>query len=151
MTLRDLLNDRRIRPHRASSQEIADLLRVVDRDLRDAQLKGLSTDRRFSTAYNAVLQLANIVLRASGYRTAGSGHHWAALHVLPELLPSAEPDRADYFDSCRRKRNMADYDVAEAISKAEAEELLEEAHAFRSEIITWMESEQPDLLRGGLR
>lgn len=150
MTLRDLLNDRRIRPHRASSQEIADLFSVVDRDLRDASSKGLSADRRFATAYNAVLQLATIVLRASGYRTAGSGHHWAALHVLPELMMAIELDRVDYFDSCRRKRNAADYDAAGRISSTEAKELLEEAEAFRTEVITWIEKEHSDLIGSGL-
>ena len=84
--LKKLLNDGRIRPHKTSVKEIADLLRVVDRDLADAAIPQLSTDRRFATAYNAALQLATIALYASGYRVSGSGHHWATFHVLPEII-----------------------------------------------------------------
>jgi hypothetical protein len=49
LTLKDLLADGRVRPHRTSAKEVADLLRVVDRDLADAEIPQLSTDRRFAT------------------------------------------------------------------------------------------------------
>ncbi len=52
MTLKDLLADGRLRSHKTSIQEVADLLRVVDRDLADAGIPRLSADRRFATAYN---------------------------------------------------------------------------------------------------
>jgi len=81
---------------------------LVDRDLADAQISALSPDRRFVTAYNAALQLATIVLRASGYRTSGAGHHWTTFQTLLEILGESERPRADYLDSCRRKRNVAD-------------------------------------------
>jgi len=98
MPLRDLLADGRIRPHRSSAREVADLLRVVDRDLADASITQLSTDRRFATAYNAALLVATIILHAAGYRTASAGHHWATFHVLPEILGPAAQARADYLD-----------------------------------------------------
>jgi hypothetical protein len=50
-----------------SRSEIDSLFRVVDRDLEDAAVPGVSADRRFATAYNAALQLATVVLRAHGY------------------------------------------------------------------------------------
>jgi hypothetical protein len=56
MSLRELLADGRLRAHTSSVREVAELLRVVDRDLADAAIPELSTDRRFATAYNAVLQ-----------------------------------------------------------------------------------------------
>lgn len=76
MTLEELLVERRLRPHQTSPQEIADLLRVVDRDLADAEVPQISADRRFATAYNAAPQLATIALHAAGYRAARAGHHW---------------------------------------------------------------------------
>jgi len=72
MNLKRWLDDRSLRPHEPSVQEMADLLRIVDRDLKDASILELSADRRFVTAYNAALRLATIVLRASGYRTPGT-------------------------------------------------------------------------------
>ena len=43
-----------IRSHKTSAKEIADLMRLVKRDMADAGLVQLSPDRRFATAYIAV-------------------------------------------------------------------------------------------------
>jgi hypothetical protein len=49
---------------------------LVARDLADAQVQGLSADRRFATAYNAALQTAKMAIACAGYRvTAKAGHH----------------------------------------------------------------------------
>ncbi|MGH7430179.1 MAG: hypothetical protein ACREJ4_17740, partial [Candidatus Methylomirabilaceae bacterium] len=122
---------------------MADLLRVVDRDLTDAGISQLSTDRRFATAYNAALQLATIALHAAGYRTSGAGHHWVTLQVLPEIMGSQIQSRADYLDGCRSKRNVTDYDRAGEISETEAEEILAEAQAFRIALLAWLRATYP--------
>lgn len=146
MILKRLLADGRIRPHRTSAKEIADLLKLVNRDMRDAAFPGLSADRRFATAYNAVLQLATVVLRAGGYRTSGAAHHWSTFQALSCILGPHETERADYFDSCRKKRNVADYDAAGMISDAEVKELLEEIECFRNDVLSWLDREHPDLV-----
>jgi len=56
MTWQDLLKNQRVKPHQTSHEELYDLRAVVERDLKDAKLDQLSADRRFATAYNAVLQ-----------------------------------------------------------------------------------------------
>lgn len=73
-----LQRERRIQPHRTNPQEIADLFAVIERDLADAAIQGLSTDRRFATAYNAALQAAMVVLYCEGYRATGLAHHATA-------------------------------------------------------------------------
>ncbi|MFC1573537.1 SAV_6107 family HEPN domain-containing protein [Candidatus Eisenbacteria bacterium] len=146
MTLKRLLADGRLRPHLTSAKEIADLLRVIDRDMEDAAFEKLSADRRFATAYNAALQLATVILRAEGYRTSGAAHHWATFQALPGILGSDHTDRADYFDSCRTKRNIADYDAAGMISEAEVRELVEEAKAFRGDVLEWLRQKHPGLV-----
>ena len=95
---------------------MADLLRVVDRDLGDAEIQQLSADRRFATAYSAALELATIALHAAGYRSTGKGHHWAIIHVLPEIMGTGSQNRADYLNNCRSKRNVTEYDRAGEIS-----------------------------------
>lgn len=57
-----------LRPHESSRQEIAGLLSIVDRDLKDANEHSISADWRFGIAYNAALKLCTILLHASGYR-----------------------------------------------------------------------------------
>ena len=147
-TLENWLSEGRLRRLDSSRQEISDLLGVVDRDLKDADIEQLSTDRRFATAYNAVLQLASITLRACGYRTRGAGHHWITFQMLPLVMGNDQQDRADYFNACRTKRNDADYDASGEISDAEVEELIAEAMQFRTVVLGWLESNHGELAKG---
>lgn len=150
MSLDKWLGEGRLREHQSSRQEIKDLFRVVDRDLSDARIEALSADRRFATSYNASLQLATIALRVSGYRTSSMGHHWVTFQALPLIMGPAEQDQADYFDACRRKRNIADYDAAGEISESEAAELYSEALEFRRGMLTWLRSEYPEIVPEGV-
>ena len=60
----------------SSSKEIADLFSIVDRSQADLKVGGISDDLRHQTAYNDVLTLANIALRASGFRVSqNQAHH----------------------------------------------------------------------------
>ena len=146
MRLKKLLAEGQFRKHKTSAREIAELLAIVERDLRDAGQPDLSCDRRFTTAYNAALQLATIALHAAGYRTVGGGHHWATLHVLPEIMGSKAQKRRDYLDACRTKRNVADYDRAGEISETELTEILDETRKFRADLLEWLRTRHPNLL-----
>ena len=83
---------------------------LIARDLADASLAGLSADRRFATAYNAALQAANMAIACAGYRIVSKvGHHRASLESTKLVLGKAAHKYADYFETCRRKRNTIDY------------------------------------------
>lgn len=146
MILTELLNKGYLERRDSSAGEIADLLRVADRDLKDAAVAGLSADLSFATAYNAALRLAEIALRASGYRTKGTAHHWATIAALPLLLAKSAQQRADYLDTCRIKRNRAIYDRAGEVSAQEADEALREARIFREEVLAWLKKKHPELM-----
>jgi len=146
VTLKQFLAEGRLKPHRTSPKEVQDLPRVADRDLKDASVAAISLDRRFIITYQAVFQLATILLAASGFRTAGAGRHWVTFKVLPELLGSEIQNLSDYFDQCRNKRNLSDYDRAGEISRDEAEELLREAKKFRSIVLSWLKAHHARLL-----
>ncbi len=124
------------------------MLRLVDRDLADAQVPGLSSDRRFLIAYEAALGLATIPLYAVGHETHGSGHHWITFHVLTDLIGREYPEVAAYFDSCRTKRNVGSYDRSGRITGTEAAELLAEVRDFRLRIEGWLKENHPELLEG---
>ena len=53
MNLEDLLSQGKLRRRNASKGEIRGLLQVADRDLQDAAVPGLSSDRLFLIAYEA--------------------------------------------------------------------------------------------------
>ena len=68
MNLKDLLNQGKLRQHKTSKKEIENLIAIVNRDIEDAKVENLSADRKFACAYNAVLQLATVLLYCSGYK-----------------------------------------------------------------------------------
>ena len=59
---------------------------------------------------------------------------------IPELS-----NYSTYFDGCRSKRNITDYDRAGEITEREAEELFAETSAFLNAVKTWLRHHHPDL------
>jgi len=107
---------------------------VVQRDLKDASIKELSADRRFATAYNAALQLTTILMYSHGYRAVSQGHHKTSFEFLASIEKKKFKNLASYFDLCRKKRNVTDYDRTEVVSNKEAIELIEEVKSFYNEV-----------------
>lgn len=136
----------RLRSHKTTKEEIQDLLDVSQRDLSDAAVTGLSTDRRFLIAYEAALTLATIPLYCTGYETYGRGHHWLTFRTLPDVMGSEFTELADYFDVCRTKRNIGTYDRGGQISETEVEELLDEVRKFKELVEEWLHQHHSDFL-----
>ena len=148
MTWQTLLATDRLQAHTPSVQELAQLRAVIDRDLKDAALPGLSEDRRFATAYNAVLQLAKMAIGCAGYRVrARQGHHQTSFQALALAMGPGVADLVAYFDTCRRKRNLVDYDRADQVSETEAQELCAKAQEFRTLVEVWIAQQYPHLIR----
>src|SRR5579871_5540566 len=147
MNWQTLLADGRIRTHTTSSRELDDLRAVIQRDLADAGLAGLSADRRFATAYNAVFQIAKMVIACAGYRVSGMGHHQTTFEAVELAMGTGVSQLAAYLDTCRRKRNLVDYDMANVTSDTEAEEILKEAEGFRQLAETWIASNYPQFMK----
>jgi hypothetical protein len=144
MTWQQLLAASRIHTHKTGSQELAGLRAVVARDLKDAAITELSEDRRFATAYNAVLQLAKMVIACAGYRvSAKQGHHETTFVALGLAIGQSAANLVDYFDTCRRKRNAVDYNLANVVTETELTELLEKAGQFRELVEDWISKTHP--------
>ena len=146
MSLESLLAQGRLRPHKASRAEVQDILAVVERDLKDAAVPGLSAERRFLIAYEAGLRLATVPLHCAGYETHGAGHHWVTFQVLPEVMGKEFSDLAEYLEVCRTKRNVGTYDRAGEISSGEADEIRGEVTSFKVEVEGWLGAKHPELV-----
>ena len=146
MSLKKLLNQGRLSHHKTSEREISNLIQLIRRDIKDAKVKGLSSDRKFTTAYNAVLQAATILLYCKGYKPKGVAHHFTVFQAMKEIMGKNYHDLVNYFDSCRSKRNITDYDYAGGISKSESEELINEAEKFLKLVINYLKDNFQDLL-----
>ena len=134
-----------LRPHRTTPTQVAELFAIVDRDLDDARTERLSTDWQFGIAYNAALKLCTILLYAQGYRPEKSLAHYRTLQALPLILGPERQGDADYLDTCRSKRNTAEYDSAGHISPEEARELVAFATELRETVIDWLNLKHPSL------
>ena len=123
---------KRVRRQATSADEIHALLRVVERDLEQAEVTGLYPDGRYAFVYNAALQLATIVLRLKGLRIGAPGHHRETFHVVEPLVPEAMRSIVAEFEHARRKRNTVMYDQAGTISEHEVNDLREAVKEFAS-------------------
>ena len=146
MTWKQLLSENRVALEPTSRAEIKDLRAVVHRNLADAQIKKLSDDGRFGHAYDAARILANIIVRASGYRVKsdGGGHYNTFLAL--KAAESVFAKHAVYFDACRRKRNNFLYEQANVVSNTEAEQLLMQVSGFSLEVDSWLKKHHPGLI-----
>lgn len=124
---------------------------MIARDLSDASITALSADRRFATAYNAALQTAKVAIACAGYRvSARAGHHAVTFEATQLAVGPRTAALADYFDACRRKRNIIDYDNASVATDTEATELLRKADEFLVLVEEWLSVNHPSLSRSGM-
>src|SRR5512135_573712 len=100
MTWQQLLSSNRVRTHRTSKQELDDLRTVIERDLHDAGISGLSADRSFATAYNAALQTAKMAIACAGYRVVGQGHHQLSFEAAELAVGLGVSMHLAYFELC---------------------------------------------------
>jgi hypothetical protein len=147
MIWKKLLAEHKVHTHSTSKKELDALRAVITRDLSDAAVKGLSEDRRFATAYNAAPQAAKMAIACAGYRLANTpGHHRLTFDAARLALGSSAVRSLDYFESCRRKRNVIDYDHAFVATKTEAAEIVAEAQAFFKLVENWIAAHHPKLI-----
>ncbi len=145
MSLQQWADNGWLRKHQTSPQEISDLFAIVARDLADAE-GDISADWRFGIAYNAALKLCTILLHASGFRPEKTLQHYRSITALPLILGAKWEDDADYLDTCRRKRNIAEYDRAGVATTQDASELVEFCQTLRKEVTAWLSKHHPELV-----
>lgn len=99
MSLQQWLLNGWLRQDETTVAEIQQLFQVVDRDLGDALVTGLSADGCFQHAYDAALQLCMIALRASGYRVRkGQGHHKYGIDSLRYTLGNQWAEMSNHIE-----------------------------------------------------
>lgn len=136
--------DHDVQRHRTSKKELDDLRELIARDLADAALTELSSDRAFATAYNAALLAASMAIACAGYRvTAKTGHHKISFESIRLALGAGADPYADYFEVCRRKRNVIDYTRSNVATETEAKEIVAKATEFYEFVEAWINSKFP--------
>lgn len=89
-----------------------------------------------------------MAIACAGYRvTAKTGHHRVTLDAITLAVGAAASSYADYFETCRRKRNVIDYTRSDVASDSEADELVKMAREFDALVETWIGAKFPNLKR----
>jgi len=63
-------------------------------------------------------------------------------------LEAADPafaSRSTYFDGCRTKRNVSEYDFAGGVTETDADGLLKAVREFEGEVESWIKANHPML------
>ncbi len=135
----------------SSPKEIADLFSIVDRSLADLEVKGISDDLRFQAAYTGILTLANIALRANGFRVSlGQGNHQRVIESLEYTLTTLDSGvRARWVRKIKahsQKRNTTSYDMAGGISPNDLGQIIKDLTTLREQVDSCLQATHPELL-----
>jgi len=146
MTLDNLVKIGRLKPHRASGDEIADLLNAALRNLDDAYAHNISPENRFDAAYKCIMQAALVGLMAHGFRpdTKAPGHHQTVINSLPKTI-GLDGGRLAVLDALRNKRNLSDY-TGRPIDLASLDACIEEARRLLKDVVDWLAANRRDLM-----
>ena len=142
MSWTKLLADKAVAAFPASKQELDNLRSIVTRSLRDVSATGLSADARFVIEYDAARTLSLMVVRAAGYRPRSAGAHYHRFAAL-EAADSAFAAISAYFDGCRIKRNVSEYEFAGGVSDTDADGLLTTVRNFAIDVEAWIKTHHP--------
>jgi len=134
-----------IKEHKPTSREIAELLALADRSLKDCQIAGLSSDGKLDIAHNAALQSSAAALAASGYRASREAYHYYLIQSLAFTLQLDE-SVIRRLDKLRRKRNISDYERPGLVTEQEAQEMVELAIHIRQQVQAWIRNNHPELI-----
>ena len=151
MSLPNWLQSGQLISHQATVAEVCSLLGVVDRELADAGVTGLSDDGRFTHAYDAALLLCKLALHASGFavQKRAAGHHALWINSLEFTLGGEHKAAAIHLSKSSKLRHTSLYDHAGVVQPQDADDLLEAARRLRADVLDWLHSQHPQLLPDG--
>lgn len=125
--------------------ELTRLFALAERELRDAEVPGISVDGSFEHAYAAALSLATAAVRAEGKRIHGPDHHRQTFDELGLVAGQRWGEVAEYFQRSRKRRNVTAYGQVGTVSATEAADLRKSVAQFAAELRAWLTESHPDV------
>lgn len=153
MSLKKLAELGWYKTERSSPDEISDLISIVERAEADAAVSAISDDLRFQAAYGGILALANMALRANGYRvTQSQGHHQRLIESREFTLTTQDTAaRQRWVRKVKvhsQKRNITSYDSAGGVSAGELSQIRKDLRTLHEQVKESLLQDHPDLLEG---
>ncbi|OGN96566.1 MAG: hypothetical protein A2Z77_00950 [Chloroflexi bacterium RBG_13_51_36] len=133
-----------LKEHKPTSREIAELLAVADRALKDCQIPELSNEGKLNIAHNAALQSSAAALAAAGYRASREAYHYYVIQSLAFTL-QLEERIIRRLNKLRLKRNISDYKRPGMVTEQEAQDMIELAKLIRRQVEEWIRNNHKEL------
>lgn len=146
MTLKNLADIGRLKPHSATAKELVRLLDAAAASLADAKNDANHAISRFDLAYKSLMQCALAALMANGFRpsTHEPGHQQTTIQSLPKTI-GLPAEKMRLFDGFRRARNLADYEGNPPEDRLVGE-CVEAAERLLADVRAWLKKNRPDLI-----
>ena len=152
MSLQDWSRMGQVIEHKATVAEVRNLMGVVDRELADASISGLSDDGRFTHAYDAALILCKLALHVTGFELQKRvpGHHALWVNSLEYTVGGSTVGGVmQHLLKSSKLRHTGLYDHAGVVQKEDADDLLAVARQLRVDVVGWLRSMHSKLLPRG--
>lgn len=151
MSLQNWLQIGHLTNHQATVAEVRNLLSVLDRELADAGVLGLSDDGRFTHSYDAALLLCKLALHVSGFEVQkrAPGHHALWINSLEFTLGEKYKPTLIHLSKSSKLRHTTLYDQAGFVQKQDADDLLQAAQQLRADVLAWLYSQHAILVPSG--
>lgn len=120
--------------HEATREEGDNLIAIVDREIQDARVPGLSLDAQLGMLYNAALKLIDIALRLYGYRADRANAHYRTITSLPLTLGADWAESAKFINHIRSLRHRGDYESVGIATRDEVRDIHAEIQRLRPRI-----------------
>lgn len=146
MTLDNLIG-KGLQREPTDAEEIARFLEKIAQKLADGTATQISAGSRFDLAYEAVLQIGLVALRANGLRVdSRGGHHVLALQTLGKSI-GVQTETIRMLDEFRKRRADGLYSGSFDPSEAEVEALVAVGRLLEKHFRNWLGKAHPELLQ----
>ena len=146
MSLENLVKTGQLEREPADKGEVQRFLGKIHQRLADAAARTVSLDSTFDIAYEGVLQIALVALRAEGYRVRNvPGHQQTAIQSLTISLGISGAEMF-VFDVYRRNRSKSLYGAGHEPTEAEVRDFIKSALALQARLMDWLKAAHPEFL-----
>lgn len=136
-SLDKLVQEGKLRPQRADTPYLNDLLEAAHRNFEAARLlQGRIDEAAFKLYYDGLLQVSRAVLLQEGLRPDDGEQHKTTFLAAGMILGPELEDLIRKIQKLRIKRNVCIYDPKGLVGQSEAEAIYQISRAFWSKVRT---------------
>jgi hypothetical protein len=129
------------------AEEVARYMAMIEAKLKDSKNASNSLVSRFDLAFESLLQVAVLALRANGYRTdSQAGDQQLAIQTLPKSV-GIDAAEVRTLEEYRKKRSAGLYGADYSPTEEEVKSVIRSADALRGKVLDWIKENRRELMQ----